>query len=279
MRGTTLAVLLATYKLGNRRPRGNVIERLQWAAFEASRKLPTKGIPVGGSACRVGRLWSEADYRDLVGSLHPGVTLASMARVQSRSVVGVVSRLQRMGLVSYNAPGTGVRYVWNLRVMKRNLRVTLAGAPNKGKPPIDLTPMFREMGWLEAEAYFMLPAWLAEKPVRQGAVEKEPVRALKVRPKLRSLDELADAGYYVVSRRHRMVARIDRADWREVMARHHAPWDVNGDGMRWACLKGMGDYYRRYLSKDVLTLPESMWQQAVKTLPNSGAGSDTYREL
>lgn len=273
MNGTVLPALLAAYKQGNRRPRGLVIERLLWLAFEASRKANTKGIPVGGSACRVGRWWTKADYEDLVRSLCPGVTLADMARVQSRSVVGIVSRLQRMGLVNFLMQGG---YRWNTRVMKRHLRVELAGSKNKH--PLDLTPMFREMGWLETEQFFMLPAWLADKPVRQGAVERTPRQAVKIAPQPKTIDDLKDMGYYVVSRRHRMLARIDREDWREVMAKHHSPWDVNGEGMRWACMKGMGDYYRRCLSKDTIVIAPDKWDNVLRAIPNSGQGSDTYRE-
>lgn len=272
---TYLPALLGAYKQGNRRPRGLVIERLLWLAFEASRRVRTKGIPVGGSACRVGRWWTKADYEDLVRGLSPGVTLADMARVQSRSVVGIVSRLQRMGLVNFMLQGG---YKWNTRVMKRHLRVELAGSKNK--EPLDLTPMFRERGWLETETYFMLPEWLADKPVRQGAVEQEPRKNVRVeRSALRTIADFKEAGYYVVSRRHRMLSRIDRADWREVMARHHAPWDVNGEGMRWACLKGMGDYYRRCLSKDTIVIAPHQWDSVLKAIPNSGQGSDTYVEL
>lgn len=269
-----LPALLGAYKLGNRRPRGGVVEHLLWLGFEASRKVNTKGIPVGGSACRVGRWWTKADYEDLVRALRPGVTLADMARVQSRSVVGIVSRLQRLGLVNYSYPKV---YAWNTRVMKRHLLVELAGAKNER--PLDLTPMFREMGWLETETYFMLPDWLAGHGVKQGAVERDPRRNIRVRPPMRTVEDMKAAGYYVVSRRHRMLSRIDRADWREVMARHHAPWDVNGEGMRWACLKGMGDYYRRCLSKDTIVIAPDRWDYVLRHIQNSGQGADTYVEL
>ena len=66
---------------------------------------------------------------------------------------------------------------------------------------------------------------------------------------------LVAAGYKVVSRAYSEVARIDRPDWREHIAAAHAPWDPEGEGMRWANSPGMEDHYRRCYSKDKLTIP------------------------
>jgi hypothetical protein len=67
---------------------------------------------------------------------------------------------------------------------------------------------------------------------------------------------LVEQGYRVTSRRHRMAARVDRADWREHMARQHSPWDPEGEGMAWVNALGNSapDFYRRVYSKDKITL-------------------------
>ena len=65
MAGTILSVLVAAYRAGNRQPRGRVVENLKWLAFQASQKK-VKGLPAGGTACRVNSYWTEKDYRDLL---------------------------------------------------------------------------------------------------------------------------------------------------------------------------------------------------------------------
>jgi hypothetical protein len=69
--------------------------------------------------------------------------------------------------------------------------------------------------------------------------------------------ELTRRGYRRVSRKYRLVSRIDRPDFVEVLAEdmNHAPADFFTRGERrvegrWC------DYYRRGLSKDVLHVPD-----------------------
>lgn len=267
MAGTILSVLIAAYRAGNKQPRGRVVENLKWLAFQASQKK-VKGLPAGGTACRVNSFWKEKDYRDLLAGIHPGVTLAELAKVQGRTVGSISARLELLGLVYKDL--SRYQATWRRFVYKTKLRPKLAGA---GGCQVDLSDVLREMGWLEDTNRFMLPEWLAEKPVRAGEVQASPQ---KPRDPYRlthmsSLQALYAAGYAVISRRHRMIARVDRADWREVLAKWHAPWSPNKDGMRWAMSPGMADFYRRCVSKDRLTLPESRWQAAVNFLPNSGS--------
>lgn len=63
---------------------------------------------------------------------------------------------------------------------------------------------------------------------------------------------LRQKGYRYISRRHRIVARVDRPDWREHMATRHSPSDPEGAGMRW--VKALGgdaaNHYRRCYSED-----------------------------
>lgn len=67
---------------------------------------------------------------------------------------------------------------------------------------------------------------------------------------------LQEQGYRCISRAHRIVARIDRPDWKEHMARMATPWD-EAEGLRWVELLGRmaPDYYRRVYSRDRVVLP------------------------
>ena len=59
-------------------------------------------------------------------------------------------------------------------------------------------------------------------------------------------------GYCKVSSSFCLVARIDRPDWKEHMAKLHAPWDIK-EGLEWVRLLGEAgaeDMYRRCYSKD-----------------------------
>lgn len=78
--------------------------------------------------------------------------------------------------------------------------------------------------------------------------------------------EIINAGYRVVSRKHRLVARVDRKDWREYMAQKHSPWSLE-QGRNWVqCLGDSApDFYRRVHSKDQLTVSAEM----LKKIPNS----------
>ena len=78
--------------------------------------------------------------------------------------------------------------------------------------------------------------------------------------------ELIAKGYCVTSRRHKTISRIDREDWKHSLAKQHAPWDINGEGMEW--VNNMGernaeDYYRRCISKDSLVIND------LNGIPNS----------
>lgn len=66
---------------------------------------------------------------------------------------------------------------------------------------------------------------------------------------------LMDMGYRRTSRKHCMLSRIDRPDWREHMAKEHAPWDPYGEGLNWVESLGEGSaaaFYRSVHSKDVI---------------------------
>lgn len=66
--------------------------------------------------------------------------------------------------------------------------------------------------------------------------------------------ELIERGYRRVSNRGQIVARVDRADWKEHMAQRHAPWDPKGEGMRFVERlekeNAAADHYRRVYSTD-----------------------------
>lgn len=83
-------------------------------------------------------------------------------------------------------------------------------------------------------------------------------------------EDYVNAGYRVVSRKYGMISRIDRDDWQEYMAEKHAPWDPQGQGMRW--IKALGphhaaDHYRRCYSKDTLEIGSKALRLKI---PNSG---------
>lgn len=87
--------------------------------------------------------------------------------------------------------------------------------------------------------------------------------------------DLVQQGYRRTSNKHALAARIDRPDWRQVMAQDHAPWDWQGDGLTWVnCLTrgGAQDYYRRCLSKDVV----KMLDEVSHLMPTSNNDSCGY---
>lgn len=86
--------------------------------------------------------------------------------------------------------------------------------------------------------------------------------------------QLISAGYRVVSRKHKTLSRIDRADWKQVLAKHQCPWDADGEGMEWVLNLGernAEDYYRRCISKDTIVVDD------INGIPNSGSAVTGYR--
>lgn len=87
--------------------------------------------------------------------------------------------------------------------------------------------------------------------------------------------ELIAKGYCVTSRRHKTISRIDSANWKYVLAKHHSPWDINGEGMEWVNNIGernAEDYYRRCISKDSIVVSD------INGIPNSSNTVTGYRD-
>jgi len=88
---------------------------------------------------------------------------------------------------------------------------------------------------------------------------------------------LVASGYFPISNRHRILARIDRADWQVRMAARHAPWSrAEGEGWVGALGHGAGDQYRRVYSTDRVTVSAGVFA-AVKALSRR-AGPGTAEE-
>lgn len=100
------------------------------------------------------------------------------------------------------------------------------------------------------------------------------IKAVQLETEGMSNSELAAAGYRVTSRKHRMIARVDRPKWREHMALMHAPWDPDGDGVEWvnALRRNSADQYRRVYSEDKVTV------QSIEGIPNSSHDCVGYVE-
>jgi len=80
--------------------------------------------------------------------------------------------------------------------------------------------------------------------------------------------KLIASGYRATSNRYKMVARLDRPDWREHMAIRHSPWSLE-EGMKWVNCLGHSatEHYLRVYSRDRLEgLPRNVFD-AIKKAP------------
>lgn len=83
-------------------------------------------------------------------------------------------------------------------------------------------------------------------------------------------EQLAERGYCVTSRAHRMIARIDRPDWKDQLAKElRTDYEETLDAPHWK------DFYRRVLSKDKLYVDE----EKVKSIPKSSSCDIGYVDL
>ncbi len=75
--------------------------------------------------------------------------------------------------------------------------------------------------------------------------------------------DYAARGYRVISRRYRIVARIDRPDWIDVLRDQlkNPRLKENDQGMCWE------DHFRRCCSEDKIILPRDV---SIEEIPNSG---------
>ena len=85
-------------------------------------------------------------------------------------------------------------------------------------------------------------------------------------------EKLVELGYRVVSRKHKHVSRIDRPDWKDLVANYFCAWDINEgyEHMENFSECGNEDTYRRMLSKDVLTV------DSIEGIPNSNGAETGY---
>lgn len=77
--------------------------------------------------------------------------------------------------------------------------------------------------------------------------------------------KLRRMGYRRISNKFGMVARIDRPDWLDVMLKAHPNWKSSEVSM-------IADYYRRCVTKDVLTVP----LEVSRFIPSSNHDSTGY---
>jgi hypothetical protein len=89
-------------------------------------------------------------------------------------------------------------------------------------------------------------------------------------------DKLIAAGYRRTSNRYRIVSRIDRSDWVEILARHlhRAPADFYVPGEH-SPSADWCDYYRRCLSADGF---KGVTSEVFALIPGSGWDSTGYTQ-
>lgn len=71
--------------------------------------------------------------------------------------------------------------------------------------------------------------------------------------------EFMDKGYRRVSRKHCILSRVDKLNWRNYMAKDYAPWSLE-EGEAWVRSLGdsAADHYRRVYSHDKIQVPEEI---------------------
>lgn len=87
--------------------------------------------------------------------------------------------------------------------------------------------------------------------------------------------DLIASGYCRTSNRHRIVSRIDTAQWRDELAMAQSPWDPDeshGAGYD----RGAADTYRRCHTKDRITIQD---EELFKKFPGSDDGPTIYMPL
>lgn len=72
---------------------------------------------------------------------------------------------------------------------------------------------------------------------------------------LKVAKRLMASGYRKTSRSHCSLSRVDKENWKDLMAKEHSPWDIN-EGLSWVGVLGntASDHYRRVYSNDKITV-------------------------
>jgi hypothetical protein len=89
--------------------------------------------------------------------------------------------------------------------------------------------------------------------------------------------KLMSLGYRVTSRKHTTLSRVDKSDWKEVMAKSHCPYDIE-EGRAWVNVlseREAEDFYRRVISKDRVKVSE----ETMKLIENSNSAITGYIEV
>jgi hypothetical protein len=115
---TYLHDLLIIYKAGNRKPRGTVIERLQWQEFQAFRRREERirlakrkyapDLPADCVGCAIGKRWLWREDTALREQFESGWSLEAMARAHERTYGAIIARLVKLKYIGTRfLPGRG----------------------------------------------------------------------------------------------------------------------------------------------------------------------------
>jgi hypothetical protein len=104
-------------------------------------------------------------------------------------------------------------------------------------------------------------------------VKKNTINQTNDKRILKTLEQLlakeyTSYGYAITSREFGRASRLDRPDWVDHMAKLHAPWDPDCEGMRWVFKLGYreaADFYRRVHSHDHIEVSETIRKLMVKS--------------
>lgn len=105
---STIQQLSAAWALpGNRRPRGVVVERINWLEFmafrrreEAKRRAKQRyeaDLPAGCAGCAIGKKWLLQEEVRLRRAFESGASLEQMARDHERTYGAIIARLEKLG--------------------------------------------------------------------------------------------------------------------------------------------------------------------------------------
>lgn len=149
---------------------GDVKEEQNWQAFvdNYDEIRPSAQMPDGCYTCKVGSRWSEWENETLIEMVRPGVTLEDMARRLNRSFLGIVGRLQLMGIMRAEDSRYD-NFHFNRFVSYKTMAYRYK---ETRKLCCDMVPFmeanWERLGWEKTNHGFYLPHELRDQKVEKG---------------------------------------------------------------------------------------------------------------
>lgn len=158
---TSIQKLNVCYGLGAKKPRGSAYARLLEIERKGIQLFITNGAKEQEQTYMSSTRRTYMDVMDLLRGLASGLSLDKIANTLRRTLLSIICKLCRIGIVEQENDG---RFVWSELVHRSYLLVEIKSNIGYGKR-VDAFKVLRHLGWGTHGQFLNVPEELAGKPL------------------------------------------------------------------------------------------------------------------